>query len=633
MPGVPSPKDRFTSLDTLAVVRELRALGYGRVDKAFDLTGGGWSIVLRAPGEGRRELVLVPGRYAALVAEGPSHTEELSPFARELRRLLTGAALRSIAEPRGERYLELSFGRSDDPSDTLVALEMFGTGNLTVAQGGKILAVATSRRWAHRTVRVGAEYSRPPERGDPWKSSPASIEAELARSRKDLASTVAARLSFGGPVAEELIARIGRDGGIPASPDAPAIARELGEAVSSLLAEVGERPSGYRYSRAGTLVDATPYRSHRWKGEEGIDETVLPTFSSAAFEYFRSLTPDTPSEEEQRSTAHRRELERQVEQQQGAVKELGLAIGELKAQAEAIFSHYGDAESAVNRAKAEHVPGRTITATLGDRPVPLRLDASPSESAQALYEESKRLAAKLAGARAALTESESRSAPPASVSAYRSKKAGPGEGTARKAHWFERYRWFLSSERVIVIAGRDAPSNDLVVRRNLKDGDYYLHADLHGASSVIVKRPVSGPTATEVTLREAAQWAVAFSKAWRAGLASASAFWVAPDQVSKAAASGEFVPRGAWVIHGTKNVLRDLPLELALGTIVYEREERWTVAPPSAVRALGVVRVLLTPGEERERSKLEVELANDLKVPRPLLQSLLPAGGISIRRP
>ena len=107
-PSTPTPKDRFTALDTLALVRELRGLGPARLDKAFDLPAGGWSLALRVPGAGRRELLLVPGRYAAVVADAPVHAEELSPVAKELRRLLTGAALRSIAEPHGERFLQLS---------------------------------------------------------------------------------------------------------------------------------------------------------------------------------------------------------------------------------------------------------------------------------------------------------------------------------------------------------------------------------------------------------------------------------------------------------------------------------------------------------------------------------------------
>jgi len=628
MSGEPSPKDRFTSLDTLAVARELRSLGPARVDKAFDLAEGGWVLTLRSAGAGRRELVLVPGRYAALVAEGPPRAEELSPFAKDLRRLVAGAALRSVAEPKGERYLEIGLARSDEPGEILVALEMFGTGNLTVARDGKILAVATARRWAHRVVRPGAAYSRPPERADPWQATVGSIEAELGRSRTDLASTVAARLSFGGPVGEELIARAGLDGAAPAPTRPHDTAERLFGALTALLAEVGEHPAGHLYRKDGTTVDATPYRSRRWEALEGTAREERPTFSEAALEYFRSLVAAAPSAEEQAATAVRRELDRQIDQQRAAIAALGREIEERKADAQAIFDHYPEAEAAVTAARA--ASEREVTASLGGRELRLKVDGTPRQSAQGFFEEAKRLGTKLKGATAALAETEARRDRPAPVAPRARAPAAAGGG---KPFWFERYRWFLTSDRAIVIAGRDAASNDLIVRKNLKDGDRYLHADLRGASSVIVKRRDDGQEISDAALREAGQWAVAFSKAWRAGLASASAFWVTPEQVSKQAATGEFVPKGAWVIHGTKTVLRDLPLELALGPIRHEGVERWTAAPPDAVRALGSVRVLLTPGDDRERAAREVELAKELGLSRSLLQSLLPAGGLTVRRP
>ncbi len=634
MTATPTPKDRFTALDTLAVVRELRTLEKARVDKAFDRERGGWSIVFRVPREGRRELVLVPGRYAALLPEAPGHTTELTPFARELRRLLTGAVLRGVAEPGGERFLELSFGRSEEPSELLLAFEMFGTGNLVVAREGKIAAVATPRQWAHRSVRVGAEYARPPSRVDPWTLGRAGIEEELTRSRTDLASTLAARLSLGGPIAEELIARGGWNPESAAASDAPGTADRFHAELGALLREVGERPKGYLYSRSGVAVDATPYPSHRWRAAEEVEEGVRGTFSEAAHEYFASLVAAPPSAEELESSRVRRELERLLEQQRRAVSELSQSVERLQGQAEAIYAHYPEAETALAHPTPVDEGARHVEVDLGGTVVPLLLGRSPRESAQALFEESKRVQGKLAGARTALEATERRIGAPAAPATDRGRRAGPGEAPRRKTHWFERYRWFVSSEGAIVVGGRDAASNDLIVKRHLREGDVYVHADLHGAASVVVKHPASGePPLTELTYREAGQWAVAFSKAWRAGLASASAFWVTHDQVSKSAASGEFVARGAWVIHGTKNVLRDLPTELALGTVDYQGETLWTVAPPEAVRRRGTERVRLTPGPERERSEREAELVRDLGISRPLLQSLLPAGGLAIRRP
>jgi predicted ribosome quality control (RQC) complex YloA/Tae2 family protein len=630
----PSPKDRFTALDTLALVRELRALDRARVDKAFDLGTGGWSLVLRVPGEGRRELALVPGRYGALLESPPTHAEELSPFAQELRRLLTGAMLRGVAEPAGERFLELSFGRAEEPSELLLAFEMFGSGNLIVAREGKIAAVAFPRRWAHRSVRVGSEYARPPGRTDPWTLGAAEIERELARSRSDLASTLAARLALGGPLAEELIARGGLSAGAPASREADRAARRVHADLAALLGEVGERPHGYLYLREGVVVDATPYVSRRWDTLPDIEARTFPTFSEAAHAYFSTLVVAPPSAEELAVSRARTELERLAQQQRGAVVELSKTAAEKKAQAEAIYSHYTEAESALGRESASEEGSEVVEVTLGDLRVPLLRGRGARESAQALFEEAKRIQAKLSGARVALEETERKlSAPEPSLPA-RAPSEAPSPTRRRRVHWFERYRWFISSEGAVVVGGRDASSNDLVVKRHLKTGDTYVHADVHGAASVVVKHPAEGaPALTDVTLREAGQWAVAYSKAWRAGHASATAFWVTPEQVSKAGTSGEFVARGAWVIHGTKHFLEDLPTELALGTIVYDGETLWTAAPPDSVRRRGVVRLLLTPGDERDRSDREVEIVRELGIPRDVLQALLPAGGITVRRP
>ncbi len=630
MVEAPTPKDRFTSLDTLALVRELRALGRARVDKAVDLPGAGWGIELRSPGVGRRELVLVPGRYATLLEIRADRAEELSPFARELRRLLTGAALRTSVDPMGERYLELLFERASDSGELVLAAELFGAGNVLVARDGKIAAVAHPRRWAHRDVRVGRPYLRPPARADPWTRSVTEIEGELGRSRTDLASTLAARLGLGGPVAEEVLARARRAGHDPAATVAGAAAPEVLGALAALVEEIGERPKGYLVERAGEPVDASPYRPQRWPSGEGLVIRELPSFSEAAAVYFPSVLPRAEDPSTLAARAAERDLLRLIERQSRAVEELSRTVRTKKADAEAVFAHYGEAEAALtSAARRSPVPPR-VEVSLGERATDLPFARSARESAQLLYDEAKRLADKLEGATAALASSKERLAAPA-----RPPRPASARDSSRPAKrlWYEKFRWFVSSEGTVVIGGRDAASNDLLVRRHLRNGDVYLHADLHGAASVVVKATAGAAAPGEATLREAAQWAVAFSKAWRAGLASGSAFWATPDQVSKTAESGEFVARGAWVVRGTKHFLKDLPLELGIGTVGEGSDARWTVAPPSALSARGRLRVVLLPGDERERARIEVELARELGIPRTVLQGLLPAGGIAIRRP
>ncbi|MGQ0798352.1 MAG: NFACT RNA binding domain-containing protein, partial [Methanobacteriota archaeon] len=178
----------------------------------------------------------------------------------------------------------------------------------------------------------------------------------------------------------------------------------------------------------------------------------------------------------------------------------------------------------------------------------------------------------------------------------------------------------------LILGGRDARSNDQLVKKHLKEGDRYAHADVHGAPSTVVKE---GSRAGEGTLREACEFALAYSKAWSAGLAGGSAYWVLPEQVSKQAESGEYLPRGAFVIRGKRNYLHDLPLRIAIGEVEIEGHRKVMAGPLSAVVARSTRYVILEPGRE-DRERLARRLAAALEVPIEEVARLLPAGGLRV---
>ena len=132
-----------------------------------------------------------------------------------------------------------------------------------------------------------------------------------------------------------------------------------------------------------------------------------------------------------------------------------------------------------------------------------------------------------------------------------------------------------------------------MVKKHMGSNDLYVHADLHGAPSCILKikegmefrvaaehipdgvcslqisQDMDGPDdARELPdsiLKEASQIAVCWSRAWGSGGAAATAFYVRPSQVSKKTESGESLGRGAFVVRGQRHWYRDLPLELGIG--------------------------------------------------------------------
>uniref|UniRef100_A0A8C3ASY7 Ribosome quality control complex subunit NEMF n=1 Tax=Cyclopterus lumpus TaxID=8103 RepID=A0A8C3ASY7_CYCLU len=134
---------------------------------------------------------------------------------------------------------------------------------------------------------------------------------------------------------------------------------------------------------------------------------------------------------------------------------------------------------------------------------------------------------------------------------------------ARKVYWFEKFLWFISSENYLIIAGRDQQQNEMIVKRYLRAGDIYIHADLHGATSCVIKNP-SGVPVPPRTLTEAGTMSVCYSAAWDAKIIT-SAWWVHHHQVSKTAPTGEYLTTGSFMIRGKKNFLPPSYLIMGFG--------------------------------------------------------------------
>lgn len=135
----------------------------------------------------------------------------------------------------------------------------------------------------------------------------------------------------------------------------------------------------------------------------------------------------------------------------------------------------------------------------------------------------------------------------------------------RHQHWFEKFIFFISSDGYLVIGGKDAQQSEIIYKRYLKKGDVYVHADLNGAATVVIKNTLgSDAPIPPSTLSQAGNMSVATSVAWDSK-AVMSAWWVNADQVSKMA-HGEYLTAGNFNINGKKNFLP--PAQLLLGFAV-----------------------------------------------------------------
>jgi predicted ribosome quality control (RQC) complex YloA/Tae2 family protein len=167
--------------------------------------------------------------------------------------------------------------------------------------------------------------------------------------------------------------------------------------------------------------------------------------------------------------------------------------------------------------------------------------------------------------------------------------------TQTTKEWYERYRWFNTNEGLLAIGGRDASSNSAIIRKYLTDNDIVFHADIHGSPFFILK---DAKQASEInsSLMEVAQATVSFSRAWKDGLSSADAYWVEPSQIKKGAPTGQFLPKGSFVIEGRRNYIKDVELRVAVGILWSFSHYVLTCGPSNSIRKRSIVYAQLLPG-------------------------------------
>jgi len=162
----------------------------------------------------------------------------------------------------------------------------------------------------------------------------------------------------------------------------------------------------------------------------------------------------------------------------------------------------------------------------------------------------------------------------------------------RKKNWFERYRWFYTSDGILAVGGRDSSSNSAIIRKRLEKNDKVFHTESSGSPFFLLKDDISP---TSASLDEVAHATVCFGRAWKESIYGSSAYWVNPDQVKKAAPSGQSMGKGSFAIEGQRNFVKISTLKLCVAIIKQEENYMLTCGPPS-IQDRCVCYAMIEPG-------------------------------------
>lgn len=575
----------LSGIDVRAVVTEWERLLPLWVEKVFEVAPGTILVRFKGKEHARYQLVIEPPVRAHLSFHPLAVPKTPTSFAMLLRKYLSGGRVLSIGQHGIQRIIIFDVGKSDRLYHLVI--ELFDRGNIILCERDWTIIQPFRRlHFREREIVAGAVYELPAQ-------GPATAEASefaqfMAGDPRDTVRALAVGAMLGGPYAEYVCRKAGIGKKTPAR-EAPAdvIYREIG----NLLRRAAEG--------IVPVISAESCLPFPLDGE-AVPEALSLTFNQALDSFYPP--PAATREEEGTGREPKGKGDHIRSRQEEAVRKFEARIAECERSVEALFSHYQVVQEilgALRKARekyswqeieaivrgAKSGPALRIVAVypergavdidLGER-VTLAVDKSIEENAASYYDEIKKFRRKIAGARAAMER------------AVTGEKRRVARACAGKKRWYHRFRWFHTSDAVLVVGGKDASQNEELVKRYMEGGDLFVHADVHGASVVIVKGKTD-------RMDEVASFAASYSGAWKSGHLSADVYSVNPSQVSKTPEAGEYVSRGSFIVRGERQYARNVPLGVAIG-LRKGAEAEVIGGPPTAIQAQTPLFVRLVPG-------------------------------------
>ncbi len=695
-------KQEMTSADVAAIVAELTAgettLLDAKVEKIYQPDENEIRLNLFVRGQGRVNLIIESGKRLHMSKYLKESPKVAQSFPMLLRKYIMGARIMSVEQHEFDRIVKIGLLRGGEES--ILIAELFSKGNIILTdKEGKIILPMKPVTFKERRIRSGEIYELPKNQINPMKTSSEEMKAILSASDRDAIRTLANQFNLGGLYSEEVFRRCSVDKTKPAAELTDAEIQIIYDTINEMLDPIRKSSFSPRLilkekkdmgkaepaAQSGAAPETTPAFTLP-PGMEIADVVALDlaqykdlpfvgfkTFSEALDEAFgkTALKEVEVKKEEVKQDKKLGIYERRLKQQTETIEKFDREIEKNTKIAETIYSNYAFIESILNVLNGARDSGRSwdeikkiietakkensneaakailsiqqadasVTVDLKEYKAVLDIRKTIPQNANVYYDLAKKFEKKKDGAVKALADTQA-----IIDKKEKEKKEDKSKGTEfvlkRKKHWYDRFKWFISSDGFLVVGGRDSDSNEEIFKKYMEKRDFVFHTQHPGAPLTVIK--TEGKEVPETTLFEAATFAVSHSTLWKGGNASGDCYMVKGDQVSKTPETGEYVPKGSFIIRGERRYFEDVMLELAVG-LELKSETRVIGGPISAVMKNGTYVCEVVPGKfnQNDLSKKMYRLYTDVfpdqkflkQIASPdLIAMVMPPGESDIRK-
>ncbi|MGB6785190.1 MAG: NFACT family protein, partial [Nitrosotalea sp.] len=401
---------------------------------------------------------------------------EENRLVKRLRNDLLRARIINVEQIGSERIVQVTF--SGFNQEFVLIGEFFGDGNILLCNKEmKILSLLHSIDVRHRKLGVGLTYVPPPSSGsDIFKVTQKDLE-EIKSASTVTVRWIGRTLGLPSKYAEEIMKRSNVDGQRLGNTLSSEEVARIYQATREMIEKVvsGKHDPCIVRDDKGADVYPIPLGDVSQKNVSQVSsfmEGLDSLFSENLLEQGKTSQTDTVSQKII-------EMEHKLEEQNKAISLVKLRAESISKVAKALF---GLASIGVTSIEDSRVPpllqehnsslmreSGILMINIEEDKVKINPQSSIQAIASILFNESKRQlkAIETIGSEKIKTEKN--------LEAFR-KQATITQNSIvfaiqKKKEWYERYRWFFTSDGLLAIGGRDASSNSSVIRKHLGKDD------------------------------------------------------------------------------------------------------------------------------------------------------------------
>ena len=504
---------------------------------------------------------------------------EPNKLLRRLRSDLLRSKLKEIKQIGTERVVYLTF--SNFEKEFVIVSELFADGNIILCNSDmKILALLYSVNVRHRQLRVGSPYVPPPQNNlDILKMTETDL-GEVRFTSTPVAKWIGRTLGLPRKYVEEIT----RLSNVESKKSGTEISNEeiksLFDNATKVINNVVNGQHDPVISRDEEInVHPIPL------GEKNLEKisSFMEGLDTAFTENILNKGKTSQSSSFQKKIS---ELETRLNEQTNAIKVVTDKSEKIAGVANSLFDYVSQGISSMSDSRiddllktnnAEIIKEKGIThIKVEDAKIKVDLESSLPTIASKLFNESKKQKSAIGAIQKLIIKTEKELEK--TIEKGENAKQVISYSEVRKKNWFERYRWFFTSDGFLVVGGRDSSSNSAVIRKHLEKDDKVFHGEIYGSPFFLLKDDGSSMASS---LNEVAHATVCFSRAWKESMYGTNAYWVNPEQVKKGAPSGQSMGKGSFIIEGQRNFVKIATLKMCVAIVEYEGTHLLTCGPPS----------------------------------------------------